>query len=193
MPYSIPLAIIMRPLPKTVQILGLTAIIIFLILQLIFSCYYLYKPIALIFENNKLHWEERVAEIKSVELISRPNPNMPKEASMVFPVEICIIQYAFEYNGNFYTNSNIGLNVEKDYQSKFHRALYMKLKEKEKMIVYVNPKNPKQSSIIKYDIDLRNIGAGIALLIFPILVIYWVYIGKKYPPNYIAEKIKTIS
>ncbi|RTE52263.1 hypothetical protein EHW67_18955 [Arenibacter aquaticus] len=183
----------MRPLVKVISILGLTAIIILLILQLIFSCYYLYKPIAILLDNNKLHWEKSVAEIKSVKLLSRPNPNMPKEASMVFPIEVCYIQYTFYYEGNYYTNSNIGLNVEKEYQSKFHRALYMKLKEMDKVIVYINPKNPKQSSIIKYDINLKDIGAGIALLIFPLLIVYWVYIGRKHPPNYITEKIKTIS
>jgi len=181
----------MRPLVKVIAILGLTGIIIFLILQLIFSGYYLYKPITTILENNKLNWEKNVAEIKSVKLESYPNPNMPKEASMVFPIEKCKIEYVFEFKGKYYTNSNVGLN--KEYNSEFHRALYMKLKDMNNVIVYVNPKNPNQSSIIKYDIDLKDIGAGIALLIFPLLVVHWVYVGKKHPPNYIAEKIKTIS
>ena len=183
----------MQQLIRIIYIFGISALFIFLILQLIFSCYYLYKPINKILENNKFQWEKSVAEIKSVELETRPNPNMPKEALMVFPIEECKIQYLFEHNGKYYTNSKIGLNKEKEYESKFHRELYVKLKEMNNVVIYINPKNPNQSTIIKYDINLKDISAGIALLIFPLLVFNWVYIGKKYPSNYLVDKIKTIT
>ena len=183
----------MQLLTKIVYIIGISLILLFLLLQVIFSCYNLKKPLALILEKEKFNWEQSIAQIKSVELESSPNPYMPKEASMVFPIEKCKIQYVYKYSGKYYTNSKIGLNKEKEYESKFHRELYLKLKEMNNVVIYVNPKNPNESSIIKYDINLKDIGAGIALLIFPLLVIHWVYIGKKYPSNYLADKIKTIS
>ncbi|WP_036156852.1 DUF3592 domain-containing protein [Maribacter forsetii] len=190
---ALPLAIIMQLLTKIAYVFGISLILLFLLLQVIFSFYNLKKPLVLILENEKFNWEQTVAQIKSVKLESSPNPNMPKEASMVFPIEECKIKYVYKFNGKDYTNSKIGLNKEKEYESKFHRGLYLKLKEMNNVVIYVNPKNPNESSIIKYDINLKDIGAGIALLIFPLFVIHWVYISKKYPSNYLADKINIIS
>lgn len=182
----------MRTLIKIIYIVGITAMFAFLILLTVFACYSIYKPIVLLTENNKYQWEEREAEIQKVELESLPNPDMPEEASMVFPLDECKIQYTYHYGGEYYTNTHIGLNQEKEYNSNFHNELYKKLKDKHKVIVYVNPKNPSQSSLLKYDIDLKDIGAAIAFLIFPLLLIHWGYVGKKHPAEYLADQLNII-
>ncbi|WP_047245505.1 DUF3592 domain-containing protein [Maribacter thermophilus] len=183
----------MKHLIKALYFLTLTILFLFLVLQVVLSCYSFYKPLQRILENNRFLWEKRVANIELVELDNRPNPDMPKETSMVFPINECKIKYAYEYNGKHYSNMQIGLNTKKEYDSKFHTELYGKLKEMNTVAVYVNPENPGQSSILKYDLDLKDIGAGIALLIFPLLLGYWIYIGKKHPANYLADQIKTLS
>lgn len=183
----------MKRLIKALYLTTLIISLIFLVIQVVLSCYSFYKPLHRILENNRFLWEKRVANIERVELDSRPNPNMPKEASMVFPIQECKIKYAYEYKGKHYSNTQIGLNAKKEYNSAFHTELYDKLKGMNTVAIYVDPENPKQSTLLKYDLDLKDIGAGIALLIFPLLVGYWIYIGKKHPANYLADQIKTLS
>ncbi|MDE3743336.1 DUF3592 domain-containing protein [Maribacter polysaccharolyticus] len=183
----------MRLLIKIIYIFGIATMFVFLILLVVMACYSLYKPISLITENHRYQWEESKAAIQKVELESLPNPAMTKEASMVFPLDECKIQYAYQYGGEYYTNTQIGLNKAKDYTSRFHNELYLKLKDKHQVTVYVNPKNPSQSSLLKYDIDLKDIGAGIAFLIFPLLLLHWVYISKKHPARYLADQIHVVS
>lgn len=165
---------------------------IFLILLVVFSFYFFSKPIKLVIENNKYQWIRIEAEINSLVLESRPNLNLPKEASIVFPIEKCKIHYTFYYNGKYFNNNIIGLNQNKKYDNNFHRKLYNRLIDKNKVVVYVNPNNPYQSTLIRYDFNLKNIGAGIALSIFPLLFINLIYENKKYPPNYLANKIETV-
>ena len=165
----------------------------FFLFSIGYSFYSFSKPFKIIIENNKFKWKEEEANIKSVVLASRLNPDAPKEAPMVFPIEECKIAYTFNYDNKQYTNTGIGLNEEKKYYNTFHKNLYTRLANRKKVIVYVNPKNPNQSSLIKYDFILKDIASGIASISFPLLFIYWFYLNRKYPSGYIADKINSIT
>ncbi|WP_086477548.1 MULTISPECIES: DUF3592 domain-containing protein [Arenibacter] len=177
------------------SIASLLIMVIFGLLILLFGlgCYYLYQPINTLTHNNRYQWEKIEGEIVEVTLNKRPNHDLPEEAAMVFPIEECVIQYAYNHNGETYTNASIGLNGEKAYDNSFHNELYLKLKDKEKVMVYYNPNNPSQSSLIRYDVNLKSLGTGIALMIFPFLLGYWAYIRKKHPPHYLADQITVVS
>ena len=99
----------------------------------------------------------------------------------------------YEYNGKQYTQSEIGLNAEKEYDSRFQEALYEKLKAMQTVVIYVNPENPNEATILKYDINLKDIGAGIALILFPLLILHWAYIRRKYALDFLARNITTLS
>lgn len=178
---------------KAVFYFGYTLLIGFFLFSIGFSFYSFSKPLKVIIENKKFEWKKEEANIMSVVLESRLNPNAPKEAPTVFPIEECKIEYSFNYDNKQYTNTSIGLNEEKIYYNTFHNDLYTKLADRKKVIVYVNPENPNQSSLIKYDFNLKDIADGIATISFPLLFIYWFYLGKKYRSGYLAKKINIIT
>lgn len=123
----------MRTLIKIIHIFGITAMFAFLILVIVMACYSLYKPIALLTENNKYQWEELAAELQQVDLESFPNPDLPYDAGKVFTLDTCKVRYAYQYGGEYYTNTQIGLNRKKEYNSNFHNELYRQLKDKHKV------------------------------------------------------------
>lgn len=180
-------------LGKLIYITVFGILLLFLGTITIYSFYNFNKPLDLVLENQKYTWEKKVAQIKSVDMESYPNPDMPKEDSMVFPLKECKILYTYEYNGKQYTQSEIGLNTEKEYDNRFQEALYVKLKAMQTVVIYVNPENPNEASILKYDINLKDIGAGIALILFPLFILHWAYIRRKYALDFLARNITTLS
>ena len=155
--------------------------------------YNLYETYNTLTYNDRYQWEQVEGDIVEVVLNKRPDPDLPEEMAMVFPIKRCIVKYAYSHNGETYTNASIGLNSNKDYDSSFHNDLYVKLEDKNKVIVYYNPNNPAQSALVKYDVDLRKMGEGIVMLIFPLLFGYWIFVYKRYPDNYVLDKITVVS
>ncbi|MFD2788696.1 DUF3592 domain-containing protein [Arenibacter sp. H213] len=155
--------------------------------------YNLYETYNSLTHNDRYQWEQIEGDIVEVVLNKRPNPNLPEETAMVFPLMKCIIKYSYSHKGETFTNASIGLNSEKHYDSYFHSKLYSKLEDKKKVMVYYNPNNPAQSALIKYDVDLRNMGEGIAMLIFPLLLGCWIFIHMRYSANYLTDRITVVA
>ncbi|GGW49627.1 hypothetical protein GCM10007383_36870 [Arenibacter certesii] len=155
--------------------------------------YNLYETYNILTHNDRYQWEQVEGDIVEVVLNKRPDPDLSEEMAMVFPIKRCIVKYAYNHNGETYTNASIGLNSNKHYDSSFHNDLYVKLEDKKKVIVYYNPNNPAQSALVKYDVDLSNMEQGIVMLIFPLLFGYWMFVYKIYPDNYVLDKITVVA
>ena len=176
----------MNNLPKFIYFLVLIMLIIFIGLSIKFFG----SQLTIITENEKYKWVKIEADIESIKLESLPNTNMPEGVPNIFTDKICNINYSYSYNNETYNNSNIGLNKNMEYSNWFHSELFEKLKSEQKIMIYINPKNPNSSTIIKYDFIYRKFGSGIITLSFVIFLSFILYQNYKYPSNYIANQIK---
>ena len=170
------------------------ALVVLLIVLLFFPAKYFYSQAKIVLTEKRYNWKETVATIEKISLIDTATKELSGDLAEVFPVKNCHIEYLYMINKKEYISTSIGLNKNKYKQeylfNEVNVEVYNKLRKAKKITIYVNPENPTESVIVKYDFDYKELGKGLILLIFPLIFFYVIFEYKKYSADYISSQIQ---
>ncbi len=101
------------------------------------------------------------------------------------------IVYSYSSNNKDYSSKKSLFDKNKN-SNKYYYKLYNRLKTEKKFYIFINPENPKESVIFKYNFEFRKFGSFIITTFFSLFLGLIILDNFKYPASYISKKIKLI-
>ncbi len=93
-------------------------------------------------------WQKVSASIEDIKLISVKDDELPLDLQEVFLRDRIKIRYNYYYKGKRYVNDSIGFKKSIFNDDESHVEAYKKLRNRDNVYVWVNPKHPSKSAII---------------------------------------------
>lgn len=157
----------------------------------------LFKTVDIFYkEYQKLNsnWVKTEAVIKEIktEWIEIQYIESELDTTVILPQQKLYFFYSYQFNNKYYQSSNTGIDFSQLYVPDLNDELVEKLSDKKRIYVYVNPENPKKSSIVKNDINYSEIGLGIGLLGGVLFILFLVIFNLRFKDTHIADKIEIL-
>ncbi|MDB9954385.1 DUF3592 domain-containing protein [Flavobacteriaceae bacterium] len=127
--------------------------------------------------DSEIYWKKSIATISDLELLEYSGDIIDFTYD-VFPLYKCKVKYTFEFNNQTYIGNTISseTSIEGD---TINKTIYEKLYNSKKVIVWVNKRNPKQSSLTKKSIITEQLFTAIGILMLPLSILNLIKIRRK--------------
>lgn len=141
--------------------------------------------------NNWIKTEATIKELKTkwteIQYIEKN-----QDTTIILPTQKLHFLYSYQFNNKYYHSSNTGIDFSQLRVPDLNNEIVEKLSNKKKIYVYVNPKEPKNSCIVKNDINYSKLGLGIGLFGGFLFILFLVIFNLKYKATHIADKIEVL-
>jgi hypothetical protein len=138
--------------------------------------------------ESEIYWKKHFGTVKNVKLIEYAGEikGFPYD---VFPLYNCEIDYTFDYNNKTYIGNTISseIGIKGD---TINKTFFKKLNGSKKVVVWVNKRNPIQSSLTKKNIITEQLFTAIGMLMLPLLILNLIRISRKNNSKTLVKKLE---